>query len=97
MMHSCFFLKMFRKIYILNLHRYKKKIRMLNLPSKAPLTWEAWEDFKIPECYQKLHSGAQYLRYIMHVLRAVDLDPHGSAFIFPPGSGSRRENLCTKN
>ena len=53
---------MFEKIYILNLHRYKKKIRMKNLPSKAPLTWEAWEDFEIPECYQKLHSGAQYLR-----------------------------------
>ena len=49
---------MFEKIYILNLHRYKKKIRMKNLPSKAPLTWEAWEDFEIPKCYQKLHSGA---------------------------------------
>ena len=65
------FLKMFEKIYILNLHRYKKKIRMLNLPSKAPLTWEAWEDFKIPECYQKLHSDAQYLRYSMHVLMVI--------------------------
>ena len=28
--------------------------------------------------------------------RAVDLDPHGSAFIFPPGSGSRRVNWSTK-
>ena len=27
--------------------------------------------------------------------RAVDPDPHGSAFIFPPGS--RRVNLSTKN
>ena len=29
--------------------------------------------------------------------RVVDPDPHGSAFIFPPGSGSRRVNLSTKN
>ena len=29
--------------------------------------------------------------------RAVDPDPHGSAFNFPPGSGSRRVNLSTKN
>ena len=32
-------------------------------------------------------------------LRAVDPDPHGSAFIFYPGSGSisRRENFEEKN
>ena len=29
--------------------------------------------------------------------RVVDPDPHGSAFIFSPGSGSRRVNLSTKN
>ena len=29
--------------------------------------------------------------------RAVDPDPHGSAFIVPPGSGSRRETFEGKN
>ena len=27
----------------------------------------------------------------------MDPDPHGSAFIFPPGSGSNRVNWSTKN
>ena len=29
-------------------------------------------------------------------VRAVDPDPHGSAFILPPGSGSRRVNFHTQ-
>ena len=29
--------------------------------------------------------------------RAVDEDPHGSAFIFPPGTGFRMEKLEEKN
>ena len=29
-------------------------------------------------------------------VRAVDPDPHGSAFIFPPVSGSRRDKIEAK-
>ena len=32
-----------------------------------------------------------------YLLRAVDPDPHGSAFIFRTGSGSRREKLKNNN
>ena len=31
------------------------------------------------------------------ITRAVDPDPHGSAFIFPPESESRREKISNKN
>jgi hypothetical protein len=51
-------------IYLfLKLLRYKRKVKLLNLPSKVPLTWESWENFKVPEVFTKLHSGGQYLRY----------------------------------
>ena len=33
----------------------------------------------------------------LKITRAVDPDPHGSAFIFPPESGSRKEKCSNKN
>ena len=61
------------------------KSRLHNTRTKGPDSWSATR-ISDPDmhlfCLQK---------------RAVDPDPHGSAFILLPGSGSRRENFSNKN
>ena len=41
---------------------------------------------------QKYKKGSK-LCFCIRFIRAVDPDPHGSAFIFPPGSGVFKVNL----
>ena len=50
-----------------------------------------------PTC--KLGYVDSYKSYaiLFYYFRAVDPDPDGSAFILPPGSGSRRETFSNKN
>ena len=51
-----------------------------------------------PSSAEPLNFGRQEKKKIIVSVRAVDSDPHGSAFIFPPGSGADPggENLREK-
>ena len=55
------------------------------------LVKDSWFTTRLPEIRLANYPGC------CAKIRAVDPDPHGSAFIYPPGSGSRRVNLSAIN